>query len=224
MNYSFDNVLTIQENTTNKKPLNNLQSQTSLASSTNKKKSSTLSASINNLNKNSVNQLLNSKMKITESLYLNKNNNSNINNSNNNNSKSTVKISSSISSFKTPIQTKNYSNLNLLKNKNRPSIGSASSLTNKQLSATPYRFDNEKILHERLPFIDHKSIVSKHVSSHSLMNKKLIINKPSFGSSVGNQVNKYISIGSNLTGSSNSTMQRNFLHRRSGSTNIANKY
>ena len=224
MNYSFDNILTIRENTTTKKPLYNPQSQTKLASSTNKKKSSTLSASINNLNKNSVNQLLNSKMKITESLYLNKNNNSNINNRNNNNSKSTLKISSSISSFKTPNQTKNYSDLNLLKNKNRPSIGSASSLTNKQLSATPYRFNNEKILHERLPFIDHKSIVSKHVSSHSLMNKKIIINKPSFGSSNGKHVNKYISIGSSSTGSSNSAMTMNFLHRRSGSTNIANKY
>lgn len=236
INYSFENILTNQENnnlsnkTNNvnipKRPLNSKPSRSSLASNA-KKKPNTLSASTNSLNKNSINNLLKSKMKVTESLYLNKSNNSNLNNFSNktNNSsstnKSTIKISSSISSLKTPNQTKNYSNFNLLKTKNKPSIGSASGLTNKQISATPYRYNNEKLLLERLPFIDQKSIVAKHISSHSLVTKKLV-NTPSVGSTVGKHSNKFSSIGSSSTG--NSTVSMNFLHRRSGSTNTANKY
>ena len=199
INYSFENVLTMQESA--KKTPN--ASQSGLAAS--KKKVNSLSASLNPSNKNSINPLLKSKMKITESLYLNNN------------------ISSSISSLKnTPNQTKNFSNnLNLLKTKNKPSIGSASSLSGKHISATPYRFNNEKLLHDKLPFIDQKSVISKHVSSHSLVTKKLI-NSPSINHHPVKPVNKYSSLSSSSTG--NSTLSMNFLHRRSGSTNTPNKY
>ncbi len=199
INYSFDNILITQENTKKTQ----VSSQSNLAAS--KKKVNTLSASLNPSNKNSINQLIKSKMKITESLYLNN------------------KISSSVSSLKnTPNQTKNYStNLNLLKTKNKPSISSASSLSSKHISATPYRFNNDKLLHDKLPFIDQKSLVSKHVSSYSLVTKKLI-NSPSINHQPVKAGNKYSSLASSSTG--NSTLSMNFLHRRSGSTNTSNKY
>jgi len=196
VNYSFENILTVQEN----QKKNALINQGTFIP---KKKTNSLSASSNNTNKNSINNLLKSKMKITESLYLNN------------------KISSSISSLKnTPNQTKNYSNnLNLLKTKNKPSISSASSLSGKQLSATPYRFNNEKLIGDKLPFIEQKSIVSKHISSHSLVTKKMI-NSPSVNNPI-KPTNKYSSLSSSSTGNSTSM---NFLHRRSGSTNTPNNY
>ena len=199
INYSFENILTVQNH--NNKTLN--ASQSGQAAS--KKKLNSLSASLNQSSKNSINQLLKSKMKITESLYLNN------------------KIGSSISSLKnTPNQTKNFSNnLNLLKTKNKPSLSSVTSLSNKHISATPYRFNNEKLLHDKLPFIDHKSVVSKHITSHSLVTKKLI-NSPSVNQNPVKPVNKYSSLSSSSTG--NSTLSMNFLHRRSGSTNTPNKY
>jgi len=199
VNYSFENFLTVPQE--NQKKANNNSNNNFVA----KKKVNSLSASINPSNKNSINHLLKNKMKITESLYLNN------------------KISSSICTLKnTPNQTKNYlnNNLNLLKTKNKPSISSATNLSGKQLSATPYRFNNEKILHDKLPSIEQKSIFSKHISSHSLVTKKLM-NSPSVNHPI-KPTNKYSSLSSSSTG--NSTLSMNFLHRRSGSSNTPNNY
>jgi len=202
INYSFENILTQFDHT--KKTPN--ASQANLTAS--KKKVNSLSASLNTSNKNSINQLLKSKMKVTESLYLNNNNN---------------KISSSILSLKnTPNQTKNFSNnLNLLKTISKPSISSALSLSGKHISALPYRFNNDKIMHDKLPFIDQKSVNPKHIGSHSLVTKKFI-NSPSINHHAAKPVKKYSSLSSSSTG--NSTLSMNFLHRRSESTNTANKY
>jgi len=197
INYSFENILTVQDKT---KKFSNIGH----SSLTAKKKVNNLSASINNANKGSINHLLKNKVKVTESLYLNN------------------KISSSISSLKnTPSQSKNLSNnFNLMKTKNKPSISSASSISGKQISATPFRLNNEKMLENKLPFIDQKSIVSKHISSHSLVTKKMI-NSPNVNQPI-KPVNKYSSLSSNSTG--NSTLSMNFLHRRSGSTNTPHNY
>lgn len=198
INYSFENVLTLQENSSKKAPpigYHNLAV---------KKKTNSLASSINtNLNKNSINYLLKNKIKITESLYLNN------------------KISSSISQMKnSPNQTKNYSNnLNLLKTKMKSSINIITNLSNKKIMATPYRYNNEKIS-DKLPFIDQKSILSKHVSSHSVVNKKLL-NSPTINRQIIG-MNKYGSLSSSSTG--NSTLSMNFLHKRSGSTNSPNNY
>lgn len=205
INYSFENVLTIQQENP-KKQINNLAvsgSSGSSASLASKKKTGSLSASINSTNKNSINSLLKSKMKITESLYLNN------------------KISSSLTGLKnTPNQPKNYSaNINLFKTKNKSSISSLSSISSisgKQLSATPFRYNNEKV-GDKLPFIDQKSLIGKHTSSHSMVTKKLI-NSPSVSIPIknANVQNKYSSLSSSSTG--NSTLSMNFLHRRTGST------
>lgn len=205
LNYSYENILTIPQQENPKKQSSYLTNSGGSSNSLGaKKKVNSLSASINSMNKNSINQLLKNKMKITESLYLNN------------------KISSSVTSLKnTPNQTKNYSaNINSLKTKNKSSISSASSISGKQLSATPYRFNNEKIA-DKLPFIDQKSIVSKHVSSYSVVTKKLV-NSPSINYPMKNMNNKYTSLSSSSTG--NSTLSMNFLHKRSGSTNTPYKY
>ena len=215
VNYSFENMLTTHGNNVNSnnngslstKMLSNSNQQNlgaSIQSTKKKTITNSQSASINsnnNVNKNSINHLLKSKMKITESLYLN---NKNI---------------SSISTLKnTPIQNKiNSSNLNLLKTKNKSNF-SATNLSGNLLNNTPFRFSNEKS-GDKLPFIDEKNSFN-HISSHSLVMKRLI-NLPSINNPI-KAMNKYSSISSNSTG--NSTLSMNLPHRRSGSTNLPNNY
>jgi len=214
INYSFDNVLISPSGNSNMKKNHANFEQTksqnfgaSLNSTKKKLITNSQSASINsnNVSKSNINHLLKSKMKITDSIYLNN------------------KISSSISTIKnTPNQNKlNTGNLNLLKTRNKTNF-SATNLSGKQFSGTPFRFSNEKG-GDKLPFIDQKN-TSKHISSHSLVNKKLI-NSPSINLNhpIKALNNKYSSsISNNPMGASN--MSINFLHRRSGSTNLPNKY
>lgn len=221
-NYSFENLLTTKGNINPSQKKNyanfdnskNQNFNSSLNSTKKKLISNSQSAQLNsnntnNLqNKNNINQLLKSKMKITESIYLNN------------------KISSSISTIRnTPNQNKinSANNINLLKTKNKSNFSSAS-LTGKQLNATPFRFFNEKS-GDKLPFIDQKNS-TKHISSHSMVNKK-ILNSPSMNHPI-KALNKYSSISNNNNNNSSSlgsnNMSINFLHRRSGSTNLPNKY
>ena len=196
INYSFENIVTVQENS---KKFTNIVNNTMV-----KKKINNLSTSSNNINQKSINYLLKSKMKVTESLYLN------------------PKISTSISSFKnTPNQTKVYSNnVNLLKSKGKSSIIN-SAIYNKQSSLTPHRNYSEKNTGEKISVLDNKLLISKHISSYSFVPKKLI-NSPSLNKSINPGKTKNNSISSNSTG--NSTASMNFLHKRSGSTNTSNKY
>lgn len=237
INYSFENILTTKGNiqnltNQNKKNMNldgnnitksqNFNSSlSSFNSSTKKIISNSQSAQMNNnniqsynnknlKNNNNINQLLKSKMKVTESIYLNN------------------KISSSISNIRnTPNQSKinSANNINLLKTKNKQNFSTAS-LTGKQINAIPFRFFNEKS-GEKLPFIDPKNS-TKHISSHSMMSRK-ILNSPTMNINNNHPIkalNKYSSLSNNNSNgnSSSGNLSINFLHRRSGSTNLPNKY
>ena len=252
MNYSFDNVISLHNynyNSTKVKLPSNNNNLKSPSSNINVTTNNSIAMSfhstkknVNNIptnygstsfSKNSINSLLKNKKIIPENLYLNNLNNSNNPNNNNNpnisiNNPNTSKMAQSaannISAYKnTPQQNKiNTNNLNLLKTKNKINF-SATNLSGNQIKSRSYKISNEKS-NEKLPLIDNNKSTSKHISSHSMVNKNFFNSpiSPMKNHPIKN-INKYSSISNNSTGSS-SNMSMNFLHRRSGSTNSPNNY
>jgi hypothetical protein len=180
--------------------------------------------------KNTINNLLKNKMKITDGIYLNNNNNNISNNISNNinnnigNNISNLSILSPTSPLKNTqmqFQIQNNLHLNSVKNKNKINF-STTNLSGKQInprtfkiSIDKYDMNNNNNGNNKLPLIDNRN-TSKHISSNSI---SMVNNKNYFNTPVKNynQINKYNSISSNSTGATNISM--NFLHRRSGSTN-----
>ena len=232
MNYSFDNVISLHNynyninkvsvsNSKGQNPSsqNNLNTNNSIAMSfhSTKKNVNNIPTNYgsNSLSKNSINSLLKNKKIIPENLYLNNlNNSNNPNNISNSNTSKMAVGNANISSYKnTP--------LNLIKTKNKINF-SATNLSGNQIKSRSYKLSNEKS-NDRLPIIDNNKSTSKHISSHSMVNKNFF-NSPISPMKAPHPIKniaKYSSISNNSTGSS-SNISMNFLHRRSGSTNSPN--
>ena len=207
-NHNFTNLAMSSYNSTNKKNYNQNQNQNNynnnynFYSNINANENNNSNANNNNINynsnsftKNSINNLLKNKMKITDGLFLNQNNNNLLHNNHNSNNNII------------------NNNLNVIKNKIKINF-SSTNLSGKQINPRSFKISLDKYDNKdkdnKLPLIDNKN-TSKHISSHSVVNNKNFYNTP-----VKNHNQKYSSMSNNSTGSTNMSM--NFLHKRSGST------
>ena len=120
---------------------------------------------------------------------------------------------------------KSTKNNNQSSNKLKMSANNPNSIINNmKQTGTPFKRT------EKLPFIEHKLIPTRQLSSNVNLSKKFDnspglksgINVNNFNGNVQKSGTKYSTLSANST--NGSTISMNFLHKRSGSTNTFNNY